>query len=361
VLDDAEPKKRGRGAGGNPLGRVLPGMLVGKGGGWGGIGCGGRRLHRVPLWWVRERRPGRHRGRRLHGRGRRFSSHARLVLGGGGFAIGDVLVHVVSDRCAEFPGLAQVFLEALGCLHVAHVLLVATALVVEKSRILGLNEELGQNGDPFDIVAGETRRLCLPLPGLLFCRVVRLRRPGLLTSSEGDNKNRKCETYLHGGPSTSMRSYTTFGGGERPLRPGYTRGSETTVRQWRLSPIRVTLSFVDLTPKQTAEILRQRSAEARAQAEARARATREQVIQAVKARLPPGARAWLIGSLAWGDFGERSDVDLVMAGVDSTLATSIEVAVCRAAQAEVDLLTFEWLSPSFRERVEREGLAIHGQ
>lgn len=133
------------------------------------------------------------------------------------------------------------------------------------------------------------------------------------------------------------------------------------MRQWRLSPIRVTLSFVDLTPKQTAEILRQRSAEARAQAEARARATREQVIQAVKARLPPGARAWLIGSLAWGDFGERSDVDLVMAGVDSTLATSIEVAVCRAAQAEVDLLTFEWLSPSFRERVEREGLAIHGQ
>lgn len=118
---------------------------------------------------------------------------------------------------------------------------------------------------------------------------------------------------------------------------------------------------VTVTAKQTAETLRRRSAEKRSQAERHAQAVRGQVIETVKARLSPGARAWLIGSLASGDFGERSDVDLVLDGVDSQLATSIEVAVCRISQAEVDLLTFEWLSPSFRARVEREGIAIHGQ
>jgi predicted nucleotidyltransferase len=88
---------------------------------------------------------------------------------------------------------------------------------------------------------------------------------------------------------------------------------------------------------------------------------RELAIATVKSQVPAGTRAWLIGSLAWGKFGERSDVDLVLDGVDSMLATSIEAAVCGATQAEVDLLTFEWLPPLFRERVEREGLAIHGQ
>jgi predicted nucleotidyltransferase len=118
---------------------------------------------------------------------------------------------------------------------------------------------------------------------------------------------------------------------------------------------------VTVTAKQTAETLCRRSAEARARAEGHALALRDRVIETVKARLPRGARAWLIGSLASGDFGERSDVDLVLDGVDSQLATSIEIAVCHAAQAEVDLLTYEWLSPSFRIRVEREGIAIHGQ
>jgi predicted nucleotidyltransferase len=117
---------------------------------------------------------------------------------------------------------------------------------------------------------------------------------------------------------------------------------------------------VELTPKQTAETLRQRSADARAKAESHAHSMRELAVSTIKSQLPAGARAWLIGSLAWGEFGERSDVDLVLDGVDSEQATSIEVAVCRATQAEVDLLTFDWLPRSFRERIEREGLAIHG-
>jgi len=88
---------------------------------------------------------------------------------------------------------------------------------------------------------------------------------------------------------------------------------------------------------------------------------RARVIDVVRCHLPLNAKAWLIGSLAWGGFGERSDVDLVLDGVDSTLATSIEIALCRAVQVEVDLLTYRQLPPSFRARVEREGITIHGQ
>ncbi len=117
---------------------------------------------------------------------------------------------------------------------------------------------------------------------------------------------------------------------------------------------------MQITPKQTAETLRRRSAEARARAESHARAARERTLEVVKALLPRGARAWLIGSLAWGGFGERSDVDLVLDGVDARASTAIEVAVCRSVLAEVDLLAFASLPASFRARVEREGVAIHG-
>ena len=75
----------------------------------------------------------------------------------------------------------------------------------------------------------------------------------------------------------------------------------------------------------------------------------------VRGLLPPGGRAWLIGSLAWGGFGAHSDVDLVLADVDGSRATAIEVAVCKAVGVEVDLLMLQHLPQSFRERVEREG------
>ena len=87
---------------------------------------------------------------------------------------------------------------------------------------------------------------------------------------------------------------------------------------------------------------------------------RDRAVAVVRGLLPAGGRAWLIGSLAWGGFGARSDVDLVLAGVDGQIATSIEVTLSTALGIEVDQLTFESLPPSFRARVEREGLAIHG-
>ena len=106
--------------------------------------------------------------------------------------------------------------------------------------------------------------------------------------------------------------------------------------------------------------LRQRSAEAHKLAESRAAEARARVVAAVRGQLPQGGRAWLIGSLAWGGFGARSDVDLVLADVDSPRATAIEVAASKAAGVEVDLLMLQHLPWSFRERVEREGMAIHG-
>ena len=115
-----------------------------------------------------------------------------------------------------------------------------------------------------------------------------------------------------------------------------------------------------VTPQEAAATLRQRSADARRVAEIHAADVRDRVGALVRAQLPVGGRAWLIGSLAWGGFGVRSDVDLVLDGVDGQTAISIEVAVCTALGIEVDLLSFEALPPSFRERIEDQGLVIHG-
>ncbi len=117
---------------------------------------------------------------------------------------------------------------------------------------------------------------------------------------------------------------------------------------------------MSVTPQEAAATLRQRSADARRVAESRAAELRDRTVALVRAQLPSDGRAWLIGSLAWGGFGARSDIDLVLAGVDGRQATSIEIALCTALGLEVDLLTLDALPLSFRERIEREGLAIHG-
>jgi predicted nucleotidyltransferase len=128
----------------------------------------------------------------------------------------------------------------------------------------------------------------------------------------------------------------------------------------RLIEICVSLSAMPTSPHDTVVTLQQRSARARETALKRADEVRAQVVALVRGQLPAGARAWLIGSLAWGGFGERSDVDLVLDGVSGPLATAIEIAVTKATGVEVDLLTWHALSPSFQSRVQQEGLAIHG-
>lgn len=121
------------------------------------------------------------------------------------------------------------------------------------------------------------------------------------------------------------------------------------------------LKFMSVSVEESARSLRERALRARAEREDRARRVRADVEMQLRAHLPPEARAWLIGSLAWGEFGERSDVDLVLDGVTDPDASRIEEAVARAAGVEVDLLYLGDLPPSFRQRVERDGIRIDGR
>lgn len=85
---------------------------------------------------------------------------------------------------------------------------------------------------------------------------------------------------------------------------------------------------------------------------------RDVVLAVLRAHLRPGERAWLIGSLAWGGFGARSDVDLVVALVDERRAMELELRLTKSAGAPVDLLRLEHLPAAFRRRVQQQGLAV---
>jgi predicted nucleotidyltransferase len=84
------------------------------------------------------------------------------------------------------------------------------------------------------------------------------------------------------------------------------------------------------------------------------------VLRAALLAFPEGRtpRAWLIGSLAWGGFGVRSDVDVVVEGLAPRESTELELALVRRLGLPVDLLRFEELPESFRARVQREGVVV---
>lgn len=65
--------------------------------------------------------------------------------------------------------------------------------------------------------------------------------------------------------------------------------------------------------------------------------------------------AWLVGSLAWGGFGRRSDVDVVVRGADSSRIGALSGRLSDAVDACVDLLRFEDLPEGFRQRVLNAG------
>lgn len=111
---------------------------------------------------------------------------------------------------------------------------------------------------------------------------------------------------------------------------------------------------------QTVATLRARASARRAAQEARAALVRDRLLQLLRSHLPSGTKAWLIGSLAWGGFGEHSDIDLVLAAADASLASRLELLLTRELDVPVDLLRAEDLPASFRQRVEREGVACHG-
>lgn len=106
----------------------------------------------------------------------------------------------------------------------------------------------------------------------------------------------------------------------------------------------------------TLVVRRQREREADARRAEEVRAATLELVGSGLARMP-GTRAWLIGSIAWGGFGLRSDVDVVVEGLTSEEATELELALLARLELPVDLLRLEELPEGFRARVLADGVA----
>ncbi len=104
--------------------------------------------------------------------------------------------------------------------------------------------------------------------------------------------------------------------------------------------------------------LRQRAAANEARHAARAAELRARIEVLAAAEDLRGVELWLIGSLAWGGFGVRSDVDVVARGLPIERVCAIETAWIFALREQVEFLRFEELKPSFQERVLREGVLL---
>lgn len=115
-----------------------------------------------------------------------------------------------------------------------------------------------------------------------------------------------------------------------------------------------------VTARETAEVLRRRHAQRQQADDARAVRVRQLAVQTLRDHLPPDTHAWLFGSIAWGGFGPRSDVDVAVEGVSPADATRLELDLVTALGLEIDLLRLEELPASFGERIRREGLAVDG-
>ena len=107
------------------------------------------------------------------------------------------------------------------------------------------------------------------------------------------------------------------------------------------------------------ELVRRRKAESRA-TEERARHVRELVNAEVADVLKTGwaSRAWLIGSLAWGHFGVRSDDDVVLEGLARERIGAVADRLANRVRTDVDILRFEDLPETFRRRVVAEGAEL---
>jgi predicted nucleotidyltransferase len=105
-------------------------------------------------------------------------------------------------------------------------------------------------------------------------------------------------------------------------------------------------------------VLHKRESDAREQREVRAADARRSVEQIVREQVKPPGQVWLIGSLAWGEFGEHSDVDLVFSEVDRALLLQVEIEVARATGAPVDVLELNQLPVSFRDRIIQTGFRL---
>jgi predicted nucleotidyltransferase len=113
-------------------------------------------------------------------------------------------------------------------------------------------------------------------------------------------------------------------------------------------------------PQELARTLVSRHRSKRQLLAARAERLRVEVAAAMAAFLGsrPAARAWLVGSLARGELGERSDVDVAVSGVSPQDAAELSLALASRLEVAVDVLRLEELLPAARGRVEAEGVPL---
>ena len=109
-----------------------------------------------------------------------------------------------------------------------------------------------------------------------------------------------------------------------------------------------------------AQAYRQRSKDEHAAREATRRSLLTKVVAVLRTTLPPGTQAWIFGSLANGDFGARSDVDVAVTGVPAEALGPLERTLVTVTGRLVDLLSLETLPTDFRDRIVREGLLVLG-
>lgn len=73
-------------------------------------------------------------------------------------------------------------------------------------------------------------------------------------------------------------------------------------------------------------------------------------------------RVFLCGSLARGEFGEGSDIDLAAEGIADEGFFRAGAELERLAEPlRVDLVPLESATPAYRRDLERDGIALHGR
>ncbi len=102
-----------------------------------------------------------------------------------------------------------------------------------------------------------------------------------------------------------------------------------------------------------AELARERE-----QAEARRAAVLPSVGAALDRARADGlcGKAWLFGSYAWGEPGERSDIDLLVENCSDPF--TVASLVGRACQRDVHVIEMSEAPPSLQERVRQSGVPL---
>jgi predicted nucleotidyltransferase len=118
--------------------------------------------------------------------------------------------------------------------------------------------------------------------------------------------------------------------------------------------------IVSVTPAELAQTLLRRAAKRRIEDE-RAGEDCLRAVRGVVATLRSSLgfdRVWIIGSLAWGRFGVRSDVDVVIEGGSPEALVTAADEIGAATGRSVDVLALDQLPPAFRRRVLLEGQSV---